>query len=68
MTVSRSWCESLNVPFYRFSPELKKDVKLDENRDDVLIEMLWETEYYMTVDCAEDVDDLVKFIRKLFSC
>ncbi|KHJ93012.1 phospholipase, patatin family [Oesophagostomum dentatum] len=41
---SREWCHSLDVPFFRLSPQLQKDVQLDNTNLGTLIEMLWETE------------------------
>ncbi|KAF4531587.1 hypothetical protein B566_EDAN010053 [Ephemera danica] len=44
---TRSWCSSLGVPYYRFSPYLSEDVEMDEKDDAKLVNMLWETRAYM---------------------
>ena len=37
----------VGAAYFRFSPELSKDVPLDETRSDQLIQMLWETKAYI---------------------
>lgn len=37
----------INVPFFRFSPQLSEDVAMDEKSDEKLVNMLWETMAYM---------------------
>ncbi|KAJ1521550.1 hypothetical protein ONE63_003207 [Megalurothrips usitatus] len=44
---ARSWCSSLGVPFYRFSPQLSEDINLDERSDEKLVNMAWECQAYM---------------------
>ncbi len=60
---SRAWCQSLSVPFFRFSPPLSREVALDETDDEKLVSMIWETECYMRVNAAADVAALVDFLR-----
>ncbi|XP_039285662.1 85/88 kDa calcium-independent phospholipase A2 [Nilaparvata lugens] len=43
----RSWCSMINVPFFRFSPQLSEDIAMDEKSDEKLVNMLWETLAYM---------------------
>ncbi|XP_068230482.1 85/88 kDa calcium-independent phospholipase A2 [Palaemon carinicauda] len=40
---ARAWCCSWGVPYLRLSPQLSLDVQLDETRDEVLVNALWET-------------------------
>ncbi|XP_070580941.1 85/88 kDa calcium-independent phospholipase A2-like [Ptychodera flava] len=44
---SRAWCNMIDVPFYRFNPQLSAEVLLDETNDSVLVKMLWETQVYI---------------------
>lgn len=44
---ARAWCSMINVPFYRFSPQLSEDISLDCNDNKTLITMLWETQCYI---------------------
>lgn len=44
---ARAWCSMINVPFYRFSPQLSEDIPLDCNDNKTLITMLWETQCYI---------------------
>ncbi|CAN0314768.1 unnamed protein product [Lampetra fluviatilis] len=44
---ARAWCDSLQVPFFRLSPQLREDVALDEVRDAVLVDALWDTQVYL---------------------
>lgn len=62
---SRAWSDSLNVPFFRFSPSLRKTVDLNETRELQLIDMLWDTEYYMVTKCADEITELVDYLNKL---
>ncbi|KAF2368937.1 Patatin-like phospholipase domain [Trinorchestia longiramus] len=50
----RSWCQSSSIRYVRLSPQLSADVQLDETRDEVLLNMLWEAEVY----CHERKDSL----------
>ncbi|XP_068205058.1 85/88 kDa calcium-independent phospholipase A2-like isoform X2 [Palaemon carinicauda] len=44
---ARAWCSNLNVPFFRFNPQLSQDVALDEHDDECLVRIMWETRAYM---------------------
>lgn len=44
---ARAWCNMIEVPYFRFNPDLGEDVALDETKDEVLVNMLWETMVYM---------------------
>lgn len=44
---ARAWCSSLGVPYYRFAPQMSKDVAMDERADEILVTMLWEVQAYM---------------------
>ncbi|XP_043924421.1 85/88 kDa calcium-independent phospholipase A2 isoform X2 [Protopterus annectens] len=48
-TVDRAmaWCEMVDVPYFRLSPQFKTEVMLDEVDDIVLVNMLWETQIYI---------------------
>ncbi|XP_064640951.1 85/88 kDa calcium-independent phospholipase A2-like isoform X2 [Lineus longissimus] len=44
---ARAWCGMLNIPYFRFSPQLTQDISLDEKNTSVLLGMLWETQIYI---------------------
>ncbi|XP_050549409.1 85/88 kDa calcium-independent phospholipase A2 isoform X1 [Spodoptera frugiperda] len=44
---ARAWCSAVGVPYYRFSPQMSKDVAMDEKNDETLVTMLWEAQMYM---------------------
>ncbi|XP_068108190.1 85/88 kDa calcium-independent phospholipase A2 isoform X2 [Hyperolius riggenbachi] len=44
---AQAWCEMIDVPYFRFSPQLQTDVMLDEVSDAVLVNMLWDTQTYI---------------------
>lgn len=52
---SREWCCSIGVPFFRFSPPLRSNIDLDETNDRTIIDLLWDTEYYMVTKGAVQV-------------
>lgn len=47
MDRARAWCSTIGVPYFRFNPDLSEDVALDETKDEVLVNMLWETMVYI---------------------
>ena len=49
---SRAWCESIGVPFFRFSPPID-NVPLDETNNQILIKMLYDTMLYTLKHRAE---------------
>jgi len=44
---ARAWCHTIDIPFYRFCPQLSEDISMDEKDDQKLVNMLWETKAYM---------------------
>ncbi|XP_055336458.1 85/88 kDa calcium-independent phospholipase A2-like [Paramacrobiotus metropolitanus] len=60
---SRAWCESLGIPFFRFSPLLNRYVALDCTDDEILIETLWETRLYV-INQAIKVKRVSDILRK----
>ncbi|XP_044751505.1 85/88 kDa calcium-independent phospholipase A2 isoform X2 [Coccinella septempunctata] len=44
---ARSWCASIGVPYFRFSPHMSEEFPLNEKDDEKLCKMLWETKVYM---------------------
>ena len=44
---ARAWCSAVGVPYYRFAPQMSRDVAMDERADDTLVTMLWEAHAYM---------------------
>lgn len=47
---ARAWCSMINVPFYRFSPQMCNNVNLDCTDNATLINMLWETQCYIVAN------------------
>uniref|UniRef100_A0A914E405 PNPLA domain-containing protein n=1 Tax=Acrobeloides nanus TaxID=290746 RepID=A0A914E405_9BILA len=50
---AQAWCWSMNVPFFRFSPQLQQRIEIDEHQDAILLDMLWTTEVYMRTEIIE---------------
>ncbi|XP_032419331.1 85/88 kDa calcium-independent phospholipase A2 isoform X1 [Xiphophorus hellerii] len=44
---ARAWCEMIDTIYHRLSPQLSQEVMLDEVSDEVLVNMLWETQMYL---------------------
>lgn len=44
---ARAWCASCNIAYLRLSPQLSLDVQLDETKDEILVNALWETMVYI---------------------
>ncbi len=59
---SRGWCNSMGIPYFRFSTKLSQDVALDEIEDSKLILALWETELYMRKSTSH-VRELCDFLK-----
>lgn len=47
---ARAWCSMINVPFYRYSPQLSENVALDCHDNSKLINMMWESHCYMVAN------------------
>lgn len=60
---ARAWCDSLDVPFFRFSPQLSEEIAMDEKDDQKLVNMLWETKAYI-VQHHDEVLKLVSLLKK----
>ncbi|XP_046659863.1 85/88 kDa calcium-independent phospholipase A2 isoform X3 [Homalodisca vitripennis] len=58
-----AWCAMINVPYFRFSPQLSEDVALDEKSDEKLVNMLWETKSYIFSN-----DKAIKQLASLLKC
>lgn len=59
---ARAWCHSIDVPFFRFCPQMSEEIAMDEKDDQKLVNMLWETKAYMIQHHAE-VLKLVSLFR-----
>ena len=57
---ARAWCESMNTPYFRFSPPID-NITLNETDDDKLIKLLFDTLTY-TFDVRAEIDKLVKLL------
>lgn len=44
---ARAWCGMCGIAYLRLSPQLSLDVQLDETRDEILVNSLWETMVYI---------------------
>nr|CAD2190155.1 unnamed protein product [Meloidogyne enterolobii] len=60
---SNTFCSALGIPFFRFSPQLHKDVRLNETDDACLLQMLWDVEVAMA-ECRDETNKLVKILRE----
>ena len=60
---ARAWCSMIDVPFFRFSPQLSEDVQLDCNDNKTLIHMLWETQCYI-VDNWHRFEQLAMLLKQ----
>ena len=58
----RAWCQSLGVPFYRFSPQLKEPIEMDEKDLTKLINMMWDTMAYF-YEKREEVKILADILK-----
>lgn len=44
---ARTWCSTIGVPYFRFSPQLSEEIAMNEMSDEKLCNMLWETKVFM---------------------
>ncbi|XP_039273985.2 85/88 kDa calcium-independent phospholipase A2-like [Styela clava] len=42
-----AWCDSIDVPYYRLTPQLKEEIAMNETKDEKLVDMLWTTKLYL---------------------
>ncbi|KAL8601522.1 hypothetical protein ACOMHN_000464 [Nucella lapillus] len=59
---ARAWCSAVNVPHFRFSPQLSEDVALDCHNHATLINMMWETHCYMVAN-RHRIHELANLLR-----
>ncbi|NWZ42674.1 PLPL9 phospholipase, partial [Brachypodius atriceps] len=58
---ARAWCEMIDVPYFRLSPQLDTEVMLDEVNDAVLVNALWDTQLYIYQQ-REQFEQLVRHL------
>ncbi|XP_060802658.1 85/88 kDa calcium-independent phospholipase A2 [Amyelois transitella] len=58
---ARAWCSSTGVHYFRFSPQISKDVAMDERSDEKLVVMLWEAHSFMW-ERRDEVKELVSLL------
>nr|ATU31391.1 calcium-independent cellular PLA2 [Plodia interpunctella] len=63
---ARAWCSSAGVHYFRFSPQMSRDVAMDERLDDRLVLMLWEAHAFMW-ERRDEVKELVSLLRSITS-
>lgn len=59
---SRAWCESLGIPYYRFSPQLSEEIWIDCTVDETLVKLMWETQAYLVAhdDVVSELCDILR--------
>ncbi|XP_045464843.1 85/88 kDa calcium-independent phospholipase A2 isoform X2 [Harmonia axyridis] len=59
---ARSWCASIGVPYFRFSPHMSEEYALNEKDDEKLCKMLWETMVYVKQN-SHMLNDLANLLK-----
>ncbi|CEF70509.1 85/88 kDa calcium-independent phospholipase A2 [Strongyloides ratti] len=57
-----SWCNSIGVPFFRLQPHLPEEVELDEKKNPVIINMLWDVENYIKNFQYYEIEALARYL------
>ncbi|KAG7209963.1 hypothetical protein KM043_011552 [Ampulex compressa] len=60
---ARTWCSMIGVPYYRFNPQLAKEVSMDEKNDEVLAEMIWTAKAFIHAN-RDQVKELAAVIDR----
>ena len=58
---ARMWCKSLNVPYFRFSPDLENLVDLAENDKAVLTDLMYQGALY-NLGIAKEIDAVARYL------
>ena len=58
---ARMWCKSLNVPYFRFSPDVEKLVDLAENDKVVLTDLMYQGALY-NLGIAKEIDAVARYL------
>ncbi|VDN01765.1 unnamed protein product [Thelazia callipaeda] len=61
----RCWAHEKSIPFFRFSPNLSSNVELDETNDEIIVDLLWDTEKYLRGEGRRDIETLVDYLKSL---
>ncbi|XP_052261782.1 85/88 kDa calcium-independent phospholipase A2-like isoform X1 [Dreissena polymorpha] len=59
---ARAWCSMLNVPFFRFSPQLTEDIGLDCVDNQAIINMMWDTQCYIVAN-KHRIDQVAQLLK-----
>lgn len=57
-----AWCKSMNIPYVRISPFLDGKVKLDERKDEIIVDGLWKCKAHF-YQKKELIDNLVNLLE-----
>ncbi|KAL3111799.1 hypothetical protein niasHT_011086 [Heterodera trifolii] len=60
--LARTFCHDKKIPFFRITPQLKSEIKLDTTDNTKIIKMMWKAKAFVS-EWAEGVADLVDLLR-----
>uniref|UniRef100_H2YF35 phospholipase A2 n=1 Tax=Ciona savignyi TaxID=51511 RepID=H2YF35_CIOSA len=44
---AKAWCETMGADYFRLNPSMEQDIQLNETNNEVLLNLLWDTQVYL---------------------
>jgi hypothetical protein len=60
---SRTWAHSLNVPYFRYTPQLDTECPLNTHSNEEVIHLMWTAKLYAESRSQKEIDQIIQLIR-----
>ncbi|KAI6191395.1 Phospholipase A(2) [Aphelenchoides bicaudatus] len=60
---SRSWAHSLNIPYYRYTPQLEEECPLNTQSNEEVIKLMWTSKLYAESRSQAEIQQIIRLLR-----